>query len=458
MASYYHSMTLVPKREYLLLLVGDIVIFTVSLWATLALRYLEVPSSKLFMLHLLPFAFLFAAWVFVFFLAGLYGRHTRIFRHRLPATILYTQIVNMALAALFFFFLPVFGLAPKTILLLYLAISFILIFFWRALLFTHLPHARKPKGVLIASGPDARALAEEIQSDPRAPFTFDHVIDTSVAPSHEVIQRACRVAAEDDVTFLVVDFSDTSVSAALPIIYDAAFQKNRFALIEASELYQEVFDRVPLSLIGYEWVLTNLNASYMYDMLKRAIDIFFALVVGAASLIIYPLVYLAVKLDDGGPVFITQRRVGKFQRPVEILKFRSMSGNDQGEYGENGKSKLVITRVGRWLRMLRIDELPQLWNVLKGDLSLVGPRPELPALAAQYSARIPYYNARYLVSPGLTGWAQLRHDRHPHHGADIAETKEKLSYDLYYLRHRSLIMDIFVILQTIRIVLTARGT
>jgi lipopolysaccharide/colanic/teichoic acid biosynthesis glycosyltransferase len=135
-----------------------------------------------------------------------------------------------------------------------------------------------------------------------------------------------------------------------------------------------------------------------------------------------------------------------------------MSGNDSGNYGPHGKTQLVVTRVGRWLRVLRIDELPQLWNVFKGDLSLVGPRPELPALAEQYSSRIPYYNARYLVTPGLAGWAQTRHDRHPHHGADIAETKEKLSYDLYYLKHRSLFFDIFIILQTIRIVLTARGT
>jgi lipopolysaccharide/colanic/teichoic acid biosynthesis glycosyltransferase len=200
------------------------------------------------------------------------------------------------------------------------------------------------------------------------------------------------------------------------------------------------------------------SASHVYDLIKRLMDVVGALAIGAATLVVYPFVMLAIKLDDGGEIFIIQERVGRFQRPIKVYKFRSMSGNDQGEYGENGKSKLSVTRVGRMLRVLRIDELPQLWNVLRGDLSLVGPRPELPALAAQYSARIPYYNARYLVSPGLSGWAQLRHDRHPHHGADVAETKEKLSYDLYYMKHRSLWLDIFIILQTVRIALTARGT
>lgn len=451
------AMTLVPKREYVLLLAGDVAIFVLSLWLALAFRYLELPSKAFFMLHFVPFAFLFVAWLGVFFLAGLYGRHSRIFRSRLSSTIFYTQIINMCVAALFFFFVSSFGLAPKTILVLYLAISFSLIFFWRAVIFPHIPRTRKLRGVLIASGPDAETLVQEIKNDPHATFAFEYTINTKTAPTHEVIQHACRIAQDDDITFLVVDFKDTAVSAALPIIYEAAFRKSRFALINATDLYEDVFDRVPLSFVNYERVLGVVSASRAYDFLKRIVDIVGALAIGIVSLVFYPFVYLAIKLDDGGDIFITQKRVGRFQTPIDITKFRSMSGNDEGVYGENGRSKLVVTRVGKWLRISRIDEFPQLWSVLKGDLSLVGPRPELPALAAEYSAKIPYYNARYLVPPGLMGWAQLFHDRHPHHGADVAETKEKLSYDLYYLERRSLALDLFIILQTIRIMLTARG-
>ena len=451
-------MTLVPKREYAVLLIGDLAIFALSLWITLALRYLEVPSTALFKLHVVPFAFLFGAWVVVFFIAGLYGKHTRLFRSRLASTILYTQIINMMIAALFFFFLPMFGLAPKTILLLYLVVSFPLIFLWRVALFPHLRTGKRLKGVLVASGPDAKLLADEIENDSRYPFRLEYIIDTARAPTHEVIQHACRVAAQDDVTFLIVDLSDKAVAAALPIIYDAAFHKKHFALLDAAELYQEIFDREPLSLITYEWILGNISASRVYDLVKRFLDIAVATLGGLAALALYPFVALAIKLDDGGPIFITQQRVGRFQKPIRIIKFRSMSGNDEGAYDESGKTKLTITRVGKWLRILRLDELPQLWNVLTGDLSLVGPRPELPALAQHYSARIPYYNARYLIAPGLTGWAQLKHDRHPHHGTDTTETKEKLSYDLYYLKHRSLFLDLFIMLQTVRIVLTARGS
>jgi lipopolysaccharide/colanic/teichoic acid biosynthesis glycosyltransferase len=364
----------------------------------------------------------------------------------------------MVIAALFFFFIPAFGLAPKTILAIYLVVSFILILLWRIGVYPRIHSRRRLKGVLIASGPDAHALAEEVGSDARYPFSFEYVIDTAKAPSHELIQRACRVAEDDDVTFIVVDLSDTATAAALPIIYDAAFHKRRFSLLDATELYQEIFDREPLSLINYEWILGNVSASRVYDSLKRTLDVAFSAAMLLLSLIIYPFVILAIKLDDKGPVFIVQERVGRFQRPIRILKFRSMSGNDSGKYDESGRTRLTVTRVGKWLRILRIDELPQLWNVLTGDLSLVGPRPELPALAAQYNARIPYYNARYLVAPGLTGWAQLKHDRHPHHGTDIAETKEKLSYDLFYLKHRSLLLDIYILLQTVRIMLTARGS
>ncbi|MCE9541049.1 exopolysaccharide biosynthesis polyprenyl glycosylphosphotransferase [Candidatus Kaiserbacteria bacterium] len=451
-------MTLVPKREYVLLLAGDIVVFTAALWLTLLVRYLEVPSYELFLQHLVPFSFLFAAWVVVFFVAGLYGRHTRLFRSRLTSIILYTLTVNVALAALFFFLIPSFGLAPKTILALYLVISFVLVFLWRIILFPHMPRAPKLKGVLIASGKDASALAEEIQNDPHAPFSFEYIVDTSIAPTHEIIQKVCRVAEEDDVTFLVVDFSDQAVSAALPIIYDAAFHKRSFALVEASELYEEIFERVPLSFIDYEWVLSSITASRVYDILKRFIDLLGATIIGFFALLLYPFIMLAIKLDDGGPIFITQERVGRYQRPIRIMKFRSMSGNDEGNYGESGKTQLRVTRVGKFLRASRLDEIPQLWNVFKGDLSLVGPRPELPALANQYSARIPYYNARHLIAPGLMGWAQLKHDRHPHHGADIVETKEKLSFDLYYLEHRSLLLDIFILIQTVRILISARGS
>jgi lipopolysaccharide/colanic/teichoic acid biosynthesis glycosyltransferase len=132
-----------------------------------------------------------------------------------------------------------------------------------------------------------------------------------------------------------------------------------------------------------------------------------------------------------------------------------MTGNDTGESALN--SSLRVTKVGSFLRRTRIDELPQLWNVLRGDYSLIGPRPELPALVAAYSEKIPYYNARHLLKPGLSGWAQIYHREHPHHGIDIEETQNKLSYDLYYVKNRSLLLDLQIGLKTIRTILSRSG-
>ena len=128
-----------------------------------------------------------------------------------------------------------------------------------------------------------------------------------------------------------------------------------------------------------------------------------------------------------------------------------------GDYGESGKTKLKITRVGKWLRLLRIDEFPQLWSVVRGDLSLVGPRPELPGLVKLYEKEIPYYNVRHLIKPGLSGWAQLYHENHPHHAPDASETKVKLSYDLYYIKNRSLILDLKIALKTIKLLISRKG-
>ncbi len=451
-------MSIVPKREYLVLLAGDVLTFGIALWVTLVLRNLEAPSRETFMLHLVPFTILFALWVLVFFMAGLYARYTRPRRARLPQVIFYTQTLNVVLAALFFFLIPYFGIAPKTVLAIYLLVSSLFIFLWRVFAFPLVRPKERTKAVLIGSGAEVMALMDEVNQDDRYPFFFERTLDTDHAEDHEAIQQLCRVIEEDDVAIIVADLAHPIMHSALPFIYTAAFSKRRFAFIDIEDLYEDVFERTALPLLRYRSVLENLIAPAGYDTLKRAVDICLAGIVGLVSLVFYPFVALAIKIDDGGPIFVVQDRIGQFQKTIRIIKFRSMSGNDGGNYGGNGKTKLKVTRVGKWLRILRIDELPQLWNVLRGDLSFVGPRPELPALVGHYSARIPFYDARHLVKPGLTGWAQLNHHAHPHHGADVEETKNKLSYDMYHLKNRSLLLDIYIMFQTARVVLFERGS
>jgi lipopolysaccharide/colanic/teichoic acid biosynthesis glycosyltransferase len=213
-------------------------------------------------------------------------------------------------------------------------------------------------------------------------------------------------------------------------------------------------------MVGERWLVENASTSLgnrrIYDAIKRSMDVFVASVLGIISLILYPFVCGAIWYEDRGSFFIRQQRVGKNKKMISIIKFRSMSGNDGGAYGE-GSTKLHVTKIGSFIRKTRIDELPQLWNVIKGDLSLIGPRPELPALVDTYDKEIPFYNSRHLVKPGLSGWAQIYHEAHPHHAVATEDTKDKLSYDLFYIKNRSFALDLKIALRTIQTLLNVVG-
>jgi lipopolysaccharide/colanic/teichoic acid biosynthesis glycosyltransferase len=195
---------------------------------------------------------------------------------------------------------------------------------------------------------------------------------------------------------------------------------------------------------------------YAYDFLKRTVDIIGALVLLLPCFVIFPAVVIAIKIEDGGPVFYRTERVGQYNRIINILKFRTKNGSDTGT--DALKSTLVDTKIGTFMRKTRVDELPQLINVLRGDLSFIGPRPEMPTLADVYAKEIPFYQMRHVIKPGLSGWAQINNYDAPRGGIDIPRTVEKLSFDLYYLRHRSFLLDIEIALKTINTLILRTGT
>lgn len=437
------------------LFAGDLLFFTLALWVTLFVRSLEAPSQELFMQHLVPFSFLFLAWAGVYFVAGLYETRTILLARRaLSQTLLVAQSINVGLAALFFFFVPLFGIAPKTVLFIYLGVSFVAVLAWRAFVYPRLGVHKQEIAVAVGQSAELVELLAAFAAAHRAPVTIAVQLD----PAHPELEHAVeRAVAQHAPRFIIADFSDPRVAAALSRPYNYLAQDIRF--IDALFLYEESFGRVPLSVIDNRWLARHISryAHLLYDPLKRLVDVVVGALAGALSLLVYPFVAAAIYVEDGGPVFIAQERVGQDGRRMRIYKFRSMSGNDEGRYGAEGTSNLRVTAVGRLLRATRLDELPQLWSVVRGDLSLIGPRPELPALVEQYEAAIPYYSVRHLIKPGLSGWAQLYHDNHPHHGANVEATREKLSYDLYYLKHRSLGLDLVVALKTIKKLLTRSG-
>lgn len=445
-------MTHALRPRTLVLFVGDICFFVFALWLSLFLRTFEAPTQELFTDHLAPFTLLFVAWIFVFFIAGLYESRSIILeRRRISVALLTSQIANIIIAALFFFFVPIFGIAPKTLLIIYLAVSFLLVLLWRVALFP-LFAQKTEHAIVVGEGSEIDELVHALSAAPYAPAR----IVECIKPSHGSVAQSVKSAiGKHSARFVIADFSNPAVSAAFPELYNYLARGIRF--IDAMSLYEDVFGRVPLSVIDDRWLARNISlySHSLYDVLKRFMDIVAAIALGIISLALYPFLFVAIKLYDGGPIFYRQIRTGENNKPIRMLKFRSMTGMDQGD--EMLMSKHTVTPVGKVIRTTRIDEIPQLWSVFKGDLSLIGPRPEFPAMVDEYVEKIPYYNVRHLVRPGLSGWAQLYHDNHPHHGTEVEATREKLSYDLYYIKHRSLVLDVTIALKTIKKLLTRSG-
>ena len=232
------------------------------------------------------------------------------------------------------------------------------------------------------------------------------------------------------------------------------------AFLDLNALQEAQRGAVDLEHINELWFLQHMRKIHnkLFLFAKRVIDIVVALFLFPVFLVLLPFVALVIKLQDGGDVFIRQKRIGLYGVPFVIYKFRSMTGSDSGK--DALKSKLRVTPFGAFLRKSRIDELPQLWNILKGDLSLIGPRPEIDTLVEEYRKAIPFYHMRHIVRPGLTGWAQTTHTRDPHHGIDIEATKEKLAHDLFYIKHLSLFLELKIILKTAKLLVRkvfARG-
>lgn len=447
-------MPLTNKNEALLLFLGDIFFFLLSLWLMLFIRYWAIPGPALFSSHIVPFSILFVFWVIVFFISGLYEKHTLILRSRIPTLIFNAQIVNSALAILFFYFIPFFGITPKTELFLYVIISFALLLYWRIVGISILHPKGRENAILIGSGEEMQELKEEVNNNARYGLYFVSSVDINNMENVDFQEEILKRVYSENIQIIAADFKNDKVEPILPNLYNLIFSKVRF--IDMYKIYEDIFDRIPMSLVQYNWFLENISVSAdkMYDSVKRALDIAVSLITGVVSLIFYPFIIAAILLDDGRPFYFVQDRIGKNKKVFKTYKFRSFPVHNESD----GIAKnLKVTRIGNFLRKTRLDELPQIWSVFNGDLSLIGPRPEIPALAATYEKEIPYYNVRHLIKPGLSGWAQLYQKDPPRWAADLSKTKLKLSYDLYYLKNRSVMLDLKIALKTIKTLLSRQG-
>ena len=224
------------------------------------------------------------------------------------------------------------------------------------------------------------------------------------------------------------------------------------------EFYETYENKLPISHLSPQWFLENTGFEIYHNNFnlkaKRLLDLLFALLIGIFAAPVIVLAAIIVKLESKGPVFFIQERIGEGNKKFNIVKFRSMT-TDAEKDGPQWASKNDnrVTKFGKIMRATRIDELPQLWNVLRGEMSFVGPRPEREYFIQQLEKEIPYYNLRHTVKPGLTGWAQVMYP----YGASVEDAYRKLQYDLYYIKHHSIPFDVKVLLKTVTIVIFGKG-
>lgn len=450
-------MTITNRKGQLLLFIGDIILFSFALWLSLVIRNLSLPSIDVFYNHLAPFSFLFVAWILVFFIAGLYDKHTMLFQHDLPHIIFRALVANVIIAALFFFLVPYFDIAPKTILAIYLLITFALIVLWRLHIFPLFRSSRRHGAIVIGTGKETKELVDEVNNNRRYPFEFVLTVDLAqVTDPNDISKTVLRHTGPGNASVIVCNTRSDKVESLLPLFYNLSFLHNHFHFVDINKMYEEIFERVPLSQLRYDWFLNNISTTphEFYDALKRLMDMAIAMVLGLFALIIYPFVYLAVKLEDGGPVLIQQERIGHHNENITVHKFRTMSTMEDGVW--IGESANRVTRVGAFLRSTSIDELPQVWDVLRGNLSFIGPRSDLSQLGARLAETIPHYSMRYAIKPGISGWAQINQKYEPGNISpqSIEESKMRLAYDLYYVKNRSFILDLKIALKTLRVMFT----
>lgn len=452
-------------RELLILIVGDVLCFSLALWVTLLVRYIEIPSVERLGTHFGPFLLLSGVWLFIFYIAGLYDKHTVFLKNMLLSRIVNTQFINILIAAFIFLIIP-FGIAPKTNLVIYLVVSILLITFWRLKFFNYFSPKNKHRAILIADGAEAIELVDEINNNDRYNYSFIRIVDEKTAlhtPDFE--SKLLALIEKENVEIIVANPRGEHIERVLPAIFDMAFLNFKFTFLDFYKVYEDTFDRVPLSALRYDWFIDHVSQSrsLVYDFFKRVLDIAGAVVVGFVLLLLLPFIYIAKLVEGkGDKLFMKQDRIGQFNHPVSVWKIQTMTTNDSGSgtwLKEDKQKKNVVTRVGAVLRKTSIDEMPQCINILRGEMSLIGPRNDIAGLASRLAEEIPYYNIRNFVKPGVTGWAQT-HQQYIGNNISpqsIEESRTRLAYDLFYIKNRSVMLDIEIALRTIKTLLSRFG-
>jgi len=340
-----------------------------------------------------------------------------------------------------------------------------LMVFWRVSIHWFLGHPDFGERILIVgSGPLAVEMAREVLNRPDAGYRIVGFIgnDADLLGKSLINPRVIGLTEEldevvkrENIDRIVVAMGERRGQLPTNKLLQLSLA-GRVTIEEGASFYERITGRVSLNMLRPSWLIFSSRGrrAKLAEVSRSVVHWLVALVGALLSLPIVIVTAILIKLESRGPVFYKQQRVGKNGRTFTLTKFRSMRVDaEQDGPVWASKDDARTTRIGRIIRKIRVDEIPQFWNILKGEMSFVGPRPERPHFVAQLAEEIPFYEQRHLIAPGLTGWAQIKYP----YGASIEDARQKLQYDLFYIKNQSLVLDAIILFETVKIILFGRG-
>lgn len=448
------------KITKIIILLSDIGVLFFSLWLSLIIRYRENFNTSIWQMHWPIFLWLFIIWLIIFYAFNLYDLRAHKNNFEFLNSYLKAIVINVIIGVLYFYLLsPKTEIEPKTI-LIFLALLFSIFFLlWRGVI-NKLFNSKKlfPNFLFIGYEPLIKDILPKKGLDYRYGFNYKGIVTNENIPDLDYnlkqynFNQLNEIIKKEKINLLVINEPNNENITNLLF----QFIPLRLNFLSFTNFYEYCTYRVPLTIINHGWFLNNFsegNKSF-FEVIKRFIDILFSLIFGGISLLLIPFIASLVAVNSKGKIIFKQKRVGKDGKIFTAVKFRTMYQNAENNgpmWAQENDPR--ITAVGQFLRKTRLDEIPQLWNIFKGEMSFVGPRPERPEFIEQLTDKIPFYNERLLVKPGLTGWAQINYP----YASSVDDSLKKLQYDLYYIKHRSLFLDLSIILKTINIILRGGG-
>ena len=431
-------------------MIGDIAILYFSLIATLYIRYGNFFYAQFIDYHLEPFSVIFAVWVIVFYIAGLYDLKSLKNDLEFETRFWYTLVANCLIAVLFFYLIPSFGITPKTNLVIFFLIFGGLNYVWRQIYNLILNKSKAMNRLLIIGGNKiTEEIAEKIGTNPQLGYTIKHWMKEGLIDKD--FDHLAEIIIANGITTLVIPAHLKKDLKSARLIYKTLVLG--IEVIDLAKLYEIIFQKVPLAELEEVWFLENLEKRHrIYEMISHPLEILFALILVVVLLPLMIIIALLIKLTSKGSAFFSQRRLGKNGAEFTIWKFRTMrtDAEKDGPQWANYTNDNRTTWIGNILRNSHLDELPQLYNILKGELSFVGPRPERPEFVSKLRKELPYYDLRHLTKPGITGWAQINY----RYAASSEDAYQKLQYDIYYIKNNSPFLDLKIVLKTLKFLIT----